>query len=383
MPAVRNVLVVGAGAAGTADSHPARRGAASPSTSSTSSPTSARSAPGITLQGNALRVLRQLGVWDAGPASTATPSTPSACAHPTRTAPDRRARRRAAPAAPTCPPPSGMYRPDAGPRSCVDRAAAAGAKVRFGTTFTRRSQQDDAGVDVTFADGSTGRYDLVVGADGDPVVDPARSSASTWRPGAPAWASGGPSPRGRRVGHPHRPLLRRPLLHRRLLPDRRGHPLRLHRRGRAGPQRADARRSRSTVMRELSEAYHGPWDDIRDRLDRPVAGQLHLVRDATSSTRRGTAAASCSSATPRTPARRPSRRAPRRRSRTPPCSPSCCWPRDALDDDLWAAFTARRFDRAKTVVDASLQLGQWLLDHEQGDVPGLMARIAHLLSEPA
>ena len=32
-------------------------------------------------------------------------------------------------------------------------------------------------------------------------------------------------------------------------------------------------------------------------------------------------------------------------------------------------FIDRRYDRAKTVVEASLQLGQWLLDDERGDVP--------------
>ena len=43
---------------------------------------------------------------------------------------------------------------------------------------------------------------------------------------------------------------------------------------------------------------------------------------------------------------------------------------DRLDEQLWAAFTARRFERAKSVVEASNQLGQWLLDHVRGDVPG-------------
>ena len=54
----------------------------------------------------------------------------------------------------------------------------------------------------------------------------------------------------------------------------------------------------------------------------------------------------------------------------------------ALDDELWAAFTARRYERAKTVVEASSQLGQWLLDHEQGDVPGLIAT-RHRAGQPA
>jgi 2-polyprenyl-6-methoxyphenol hydroxylase-like FAD-dependent oxidoreductase len=56
---------------------------------------------------------------------------------------------------------------------------------------------------------------------------------------------------------------------------------------------------------------------------------------------------------------------------------------DAPNDALWAAFTARRFDRARTVVEASVQLGQWQLDHVQGDLPGLMGTITALVSKPA
>jgi 2-polyprenyl-6-methoxyphenol hydroxylase-like FAD-dependent oxidoreductase len=46
-----------------------------------------------------------------------------------------------------------------------DRTIAAGAIVRLGVTATR-IEDDGEGVDVTFSDGSAGRYDLVVGADG-------------------------------------------------------------------------------------------------------------------------------------------------------------------------------------------------------------------------
>ena len=42
-----------------------------------------------------------------------------------------------------------------------------------------------------------------------------------------------------------------------------------------------------------------------------------------------------------------------------------------------------RSSRARTVVEASNQLGHWLLDHEQGDVPGLMHSLAELVSKPA
>lgn len=42
----------------------------------------------------------------------------------------------------------------------ADGAADAGAKVRLGVTVTDMND-DGAGVDVTFSDGSTGRYDIV------------------------------------------------------------------------------------------------------------------------------------------------------------------------------------------------------------------------------
>ena len=56
---------------------------------------------------------------------------------------------------------------------------------------------------------------------------------------------------------------------------------------------------------------------------------------------------------------------------------------DDLDQQLWDSFHTRRADRARTVVEASNQLAQWLLAHEQGDVPGLMHSLAELVSKPA
>lgn len=47
----------------------------------------------------------------------------------------------------------------------AEATRASGANVRLGCTFTTL-EQDDTGVDVGFSDGSTGRYDLVIGADG-------------------------------------------------------------------------------------------------------------------------------------------------------------------------------------------------------------------------
>jgi 2-polyprenyl-6-methoxyphenol hydroxylase-like FAD-dependent oxidoreductase len=47
----------------------------------------------------------------------------------------------------------------------ADATRASGANVRLGCTFAS-IEQDDDGVDVRFTDGSSGRYDLVIGADG-------------------------------------------------------------------------------------------------------------------------------------------------------------------------------------------------------------------------
>jgi hypothetical protein len=55
-----------------------------------------------------------------------------------------------------------------------------------------------------------------------------------------------------------------------------------------------------------------------------------------------------------------------------------------LDDTLWSDFTSRRLDRAKAVVEASVQLVTWLLEHRtDADVPGLMGGIAAMVSVPA
>jgi 2-polyprenyl-6-methoxyphenol hydroxylase-like FAD-dependent oxidoreductase len=162
MPAVRNVLVVGAGAAGCATAILlAERGIAvdvieiKPDVSGVGS--------GITLQGNALRVLRQLGVWDAV-AEMGYPfdSLGIRAPDPAGTLVVEMDELRTG--GPDLPATLGMYRPELA-RILIDRSLAVGAKVRFGTTYTAL-EQDAEGVDVTFSDSSTGRYDLVVGADG-------------------------------------------------------------------------------------------------------------------------------------------------------------------------------------------------------------------------
>src|SRR4051794_6095743 len=63
MAAVRNVLVVGGGAAGTATAILLAQGGVSVDLIDLK-PAADTAGSGITLQGNALRVLRRLGVWD-------------------------------------------------------------------------------------------------------------------------------------------------------------------------------------------------------------------------------------------------------------------------------------------------------------------------------
>lgn len=116
---------------------------------------------GITLQGNALRVLSQLGVWDQVEAhgfgfSTTGMRAPDGTV--LRLMPDART------GGPDLPAILGMDRRVLA-AILMRRVQEAGAKVRLGVTPSLL-QQDEHGVDIGFADGSSARYDLVIGADG-------------------------------------------------------------------------------------------------------------------------------------------------------------------------------------------------------------------------
>lgn len=67
-------------------------------------------------------------------------------------------------AGPEYPSNAGIRRP-ALQKVLAEGAKREGASIRLGTTVTDMND-DGAGVDVTFSDGTTGRYDIVVGADG-------------------------------------------------------------------------------------------------------------------------------------------------------------------------------------------------------------------------
>jgi 2-polyprenyl-6-methoxyphenol hydroxylase-like FAD-dependent oxidoreductase len=376
MPAVNSVLVVGGGLAGAGTAiHLAKAGVAVDLVEI--KPDVAALGSGITLQGNALRELTSLGVWDQVQAAGYTFDTTGIRApdpHGTVVAEIADAKT----GGPDLPAAMGMPRPELA-HILMDRATAVGVKVRFGTTFTELSQDDD-GIDVTFADGSSNRYDLVVGADG------LRSwtrralgiNLETKSVGMGIWRAFGPRPAGVTrtdlyYGGPSYIAGYCPTgedsLYAYIVED-------------AQDRSAMSPEEQLATMKQLSQAYHGPWDEIRESLTDPSRVnytwfETHLL-DAPWNRGRvvliGDAAHTC----PPTIAQGGAMAL-----EDAVVLAELLVERDVLDQDLWDAFTARRFERVKTVVDASNALAQWQLDHVQGDIPSLMRSIAMLTSRPA
>ena len=377
MTAVSRVAVVGSGVAGTAAAILLAEGGVDVDVFEIK-PELSTLGSGITLQGNALRVFDRLGVWEQvkeagytfdvlglrapGPDATVIAQIPDA---PT--------------GGPDYPATAGMYRPDLA-RILVDRATEVGARIHYGTTVTSFTQ-DDEGVDVTLSDGSTGRYDLLIGADGlhssirsqlGIDVEPERTGMGIWRAFVPRPKDvtqtdlyyGGPiyiagyCPTSEDMMYAY---LVEPAQDRHLLSPEEG----------------------VEVMRGLSQAYGGPWNEIRESLGADSRVNYtwftqHVVPDAWNRGRAviiGEAAHSC----PPTIAQGAAQAA-----EDALVLSELLLERDAVDQALWDEFHARRLPRATEIVDASVQLGQWQIDHVQdADVPGLVRRIAMLVSQPA
>lgn len=375
-PAVSRVLIVGAGLAGTA----AAIGLAAAGVTVDLidvKPEVTAAGSGITMQGNGLRELRRLGVWEAVlaegyPFDSAGLRAPDGAGTLLADLPDART------GGPDLPATVGLPRP-ALARIMTAHAVAAGARLRLGTAVSALSQDGD-GVDVTFSGGPAGRYDLVIGADGIRSAtrrmigiadEPRPTGMGIFRAFGPRPASvtrtdlyyGGPAyiagycPTGAGTLYAY------------LVED-------------ARDRSAQAPAQRLAAMRELAASYHGPWDDIRATLTDPAAvsytlfeslivpapwhrGRVVLIGDA-------------AHACPPTLAQGAAQALEDAAVLTGLLLSSA-----KLDDELWAAFTARRFNRAKTVVEASCQLAQWQLDHADGDVMGLIAAVTALITEPA
>lgn len=374
MSAVERVLVVGAGSAGCVVATMLARAGVRVDVVEIHDDVTALGS-GITVQGNALRVLREIGAWDVaeqdgfGFHSTGIrlpDGTLLVELDDIKTG------------GPDLPATMGMERRKLA-KVLVDSATAAGAALRFGTTVSG-FVDDGAGVDVTFSDGSAGRYDLVIGADG--VRSTVRSMIGIETE---------PEPTGMGIfrvftGRPES-ITRTDLCF--------DGPCYI-----AGfcPTGADSMyaylvepshdrsdmlpEDRLAHMRGLAEAYHGPWDDIRELmtdpstvhyalfekmlLDRPWwRGRVALIGDA-AHTCPPTVAQGAAQAMEDALVMAESLLA-----------------HDDVDTAL-DAFMERRFERAKTVVEASVQIGQWMIDDDpDANIPGLMMQTLGALCAPA
>ncbi|MDQ3989280.1 MAG: FAD-dependent monooxygenase, partial [Actinomycetota bacterium] len=376
MTAIGTALVVGGGTAGAAAAILLGRGGVAVDLIE-SSPDVTPLGSGIALHGNGLRILDALGLLDACIAQGYPFSTVAI------RAPDSRATVLAElesfrTGGPELPAALGMYRPDLA-RILMSAAEAAGASTRFATTIGAM-KQDGHGVDVEFSDGSHGRYDVLIGADGvrswtrrmmGVSLDTAPVGLGVWRIFAsrPAevhraelyyggrCSTAGYTPTSEYSLYAY---LYEPVQDRRSLSPA----------------------EQLTVVRDLASAYHGPWDVIRESMTDPARihyavleshllgapwnrGRIVLIGDAAHTfpptLAQGAAMALEDAAV----------------------LAELLLDGEKLDDELWAAFGERRQERVRAIVDWSLQLCRWQLDGERGDVPGLTARVTQLVSQPA
>ncbi len=372
--AVERVLIVGAGSAGCIAGGLLAKGGVEVDIVEISDDVTALGS-GITVQGNALKILRDFGVWspesEVGYAFHTTgmripDGTLVAELEDLQTG------------GPDLPATAGMERKELA-RLLVDGATGHGAKIRFGVT-AESFDDDGAGVDVTFSDGSSGRYDLVIGADG--VKSAVREMIGIETK---------PEPTGMGIfrvftGRPDS-VTRTDLcfagpcyiagfcptgddsLYAYLVEEKQ--------------DRTDMTpEDRLAHMRDLSQAYHGPWDDIRELMVDPSSvhytwfekmlldapwwrGRVALIGDA-AHTCPPTVAQGAAQAMEDALVMAESLLA-----------------NDDLDAAL-AAFMERRFERAKMVVEASVQIGDWMIEggHQQ-DIPALMGKTLGALCAPA
>lgn len=372
MTTARRVLVIGGGSSGNAVTILLRRADLTVDLVEAKADWNASTGSGITLQGNALRVLRELGVWEqvessGFPFGTLGVTTPDGTllfeADDIKTGGE------------DLPGTIGMQRPQL-QQILIAAVRASGAGIRLGTT-AEILDQDAEGVSVRFSDGTEGRYDLVIGADG-------RNSATrtaigiTERPeptGMAIWRTPAPRPAG---------VTRTDLAF--------GGPA--YTAGYCPTSEStlyayvvEACRDRATIppesyadeMRRLAGRYGGVWPEIAQHITDPAKvnytwydrmlvegawhhGRIVLIGDAV----------------------------------------HCCPPtlaqgaamslEDAFvlaelltggrdwDDELFHAYHERRIPRVRTVVDASVQLGQWQLDGvRDADMAGLIGRSMNFL----
>ncbi|MGP3960969.1 FAD-dependent oxidoreductase [Nonomuraea sp. 3N208] len=374
MPAVDTVLVVGGGTSGNALTVLLRRAGVQVDLVEIQPDWNVRGS-GITLQGNALRVLREVGVWEQvrehgfGFHTTGLTALDGTVLH---VAEDMLT------GGPDLPATLGMQRPVL-QLILTDAVRACGARVRLGCTVKSLVQEDGDGVDVTFTDGTTGRYDLVVAADGRRSAaralvgipdEPEPLGIGIWRTPAPRPASvtrtdltyGGPC-----YIAGYCPTSQDTIYAYLAEPSR----------DRDSLECLDA----AAEMRRLAQGYGGAWAEIRESItdasrvnytvfDRMLVegawhrGRVVLVGDA----------AHCCPPTLAQGAAMALEDAS--------VLAALLTTRDTLDEALLTEYRERRIPRVRLVVEGSVQLCRWLLDGvRDADVPGLMYRTMSVLSE--
>ncbi|GLY88832.1 FAD-dependent oxidoreductase [Actinoallomurus iriomotensis] len=373
MAAVRNVLIVGGGTAGSALAILLARGGVAVDIAEIEPDVTALGS-GITLQGNALRVLRDLGVWDRIKASGYAFDALGLRAPDgglIAEIPDART------GGPDLPATLGMNRPELA-AVLAETVRDAGANTRFGLTVDAVADGGDR-VTAHFSDGTTGTYDLVVGADGIRStvrgllgidVSPRPTGMGIWRVhtrrpedvertdlfyGGPCFIAGY-CPTG--PGTMYAYLVEK-----------------------ARPRESIADADKPAHMRALAEGYGGAWDEIRaditdpDRINYTWFESLLVERpwNRDRTVLIGDAAHAC----PPTLAQGAAQ-----------CLEDAAvlaellLSADRLDQALFDAFMDRRYERAKAVVEASVRLAEWqLTPSPDADVPGLMGRIGAMVTE--
>ncbi|MCC9742811.1 FAD-dependent monooxygenase [Streptomyces sp. MNU89] len=377
MSTVGSVLVIGGGTAGNGLTVLLRRAGIEVELVEAAADWNARTGSGLTLQGNALRVLREIGVWEQARDRGFAFDTLG------MTAPDGtvlRVMRDLRTGGEDLPATLGIGRPRL-QRVLMEAVRASGARVRLGTTVSSLDQDPD-GVSARFADGGSGRYDLVVATDG--LHSPTRELIGIPdRPqptGMGIWRATAPRPEGvgrtdLTYGGPcwiagYCPTGEDSLYAYLVEPAR-------------DPAALDPARH-AEEMRTLAAGYGGVWKTIGEHLTDPervhytwfhrllVEGPWHRGRVVLA----GDAAHAC----PPTLAQGAAMSL-----EDVSVLAGLLTGADAAESSLDALLTAyreRRMPRVRRVVDASVQLGEWLMRGDRAaDAPGLIGRTMAALSE--